>query len=238
MRGDGPQRRESNQGQDAVAPRARGWTPGVYDNISNADGCPACAGMDPQQRGLGARAGGLPRVRGDGPWRSPPMIDTSQVAPRARGWTRGARPQLVVHLGCPACAGMDPFLCATVARSVWLPRVRGDGPSPRTKRRFIRSVAPRARGWTPDDTVLTRVQSGCPACAGMDPRWAPRSSSRTGLPRVRGDGPRQIAEDNRRRRVAPRARGWTPENPHEPDHTTGCPACAGMDPPARSASAS
>ena len=112
-----------------------------------------------------------------------------------------------------------------------LPRLRGDGPiTPITIGRYL-LVAPPARGWTHPEGRGTADQEGCPACAGMDPVLEPARIYHKRLPRLRGDGPLINDDISWVIEVAPPARGWTLAWGRPVLRDSGCPACAGMDPP-------
>ena len=131
------------------------------------------------------------------------------AAPPTRGWTPVRPIRAGVHIGCPAYAGMDRYKGETHFRSVWLPRLRGDGPEPTTGARSAQAAAPPTRGWTlvPRDAALS--SAGCPAYAGMDPRWGLRLPAGFWLPRLRGDGPASLGRPSREGPAAPPTRGWT-----------------------------
>ena len=64
----------------------------------------------------------------------------------------------------------------------------------------------------------------------MDPRPAWRARRGNRLPRLRGDGPHEVACYVGVKKVAPPTRGWTPLCLPYGLLTPGCPAYAGMDP--------
>ena len=64
----------------------------------------------------------------------------------------------------------------------------------------------------------------------MDPYWASRSGTTTGLPRLRGDGPQAIDSLRDELRAPPPTRGWTPGHRFAARRAAGSPAYAGMDP--------
>ena len=152
------------------------------------------------------------------------------AAPLARGWTL-ARGVLAPRLeGCPARAGMDPSWPHSLARLMWLPRSRGDGPKPSAKRGANDAAAPLARGWTLPRLRPVADLRGCPARAGMDP-WPPCCvGTPRRLPRSRGDGPGASSYAEGGGMAAPLARGWTQRRRVFVVASAGCPARAGMDP--------
>ena len=169
-RGDGPSTASLSCSFTAVAPLARGWTPGVYQLLKAKDGCPARAGMDQGARDYLVPSRGLPRSRGDGPLSVLSSCVGRRVAPLARGWTP-ADPLMTFGVGgCPARAGMDPVAKHPARVLSGLPRSRGDGPRAFDTAALRLEVAPLARGWTPASLAAHRDPPGCPARAGMDHR--------------------------------------------------------------------
>ena len=127
-------------------------------------------------------------MRGDGPANDGTAAYDLMAAPHARGWTRRLAPKHTLGVGCPACAGMDPFVATQFSDPDRLPRTRG---------------------WTWKDATAGRHLSGCPACAGMDPGWRRQDKGPRGLPRMRGDGPYVAGQEDIVERAARHARGWT-----------------------------
>ncbi len=86
---------------------------------------------------------------GDGPVTAPTSPLLNVVSPRVWGWTPHCQDEQDVDRGFPACVGMDPRSARAPIRSMWFPRVCGDGP--RTWSTVIpwRVVSPRVWGWTP-----------------------------------------------------------------------------------------
>ena len=97
-------------------------------------------------------------------------------------------------------------------------------------RAFRGQAAPPTRGWTPCPLLRGQAGHGCPAYAGMDPRTLFLSSALARLPRLRGDGPREVASAAVAALAAPPTRGWTRPLWICSVPVQGCPAYAGMDP--------
>ncbi len=108
--------------------------------------------------------------------------------------------------------------------------MRGDRPSTVSRTSAPCVAAPHARGSTRGFAALTRVQMGCPACAGIDPIEARASISSGRLPRMRGDRPLRVLLLPRVALAAPHARGSTRDDLLTRSPRPGCPACAGIDP--------
>ena len=68
-RGDGPRTRRCWRSPPRASPHTRGWTPAPEPGPGPDGGFPAHAGMDLFREQMQGRSGGLPRTRGDGPWR-------------------------------------------------------------------------------------------------------------------------------------------------------------------------
>ena len=212
--------------------------------------------MDPRRRPAIGSARRLPRTRGDGPLTQAGSSCISKASPHTRGWTRETRRPDVSLEGFPAHAGMDPSRICPSPTPPRLPRTRGDGPGRGSTRRRRRQASPHTRGWTRDRPgragrprgfpahagmdprgVVSRTSTpGFPAHAGMDPRAGRDSSTRSWLPRTRGDGPMSVIEPTNTSRASPHTRGWTRLVFRLRARPGGFPAHAGMD-PARSSSA-
>ena len=206
-RGDGPVSPASTAACQEASPHTRGWTPAAHRAMTNDDGFPAHAGMDPSPCCAAACAARLPRTRGDGPpstmlcqlppsasphtrgWtldRAPPLV-SGKASPHTRGWTRAFRLLLSSNRGFPAHAGMDPVLHRPSGLSVGLPRTRGDGPRGRPHRERKHKASPHTRGWTPHRPPASDDVPGFPAHAGMDPSRRRRRRRRPGAsPHTRG----------------------------------------------------
>ncbi|ACL64141.1 conserved hypothetical protein [Anaeromyxobacter dehalogenans 2CP-1] len=219
-----------------ASPRARGSTPRALRHVADLGGFPACAGIDPWHQQSVDIDAGLPRVRGDRPWRPRRFVPPARASPRARGSTGegdlhgGAAP------GFPACAGIDPRRKASGGRRRRLPRVRGDRPRWTSRRSRVQRASPRARGSTRARGPRAARARGFPACAGIDPRAGRPTRTRRRLPRVRGDRPKRVRNTRSALMASPRARGSTRRGALSRAGARGFPACAGIDPsPTRSA---
>ena len=106
-RGDGPLAGIPADRVLRASPHTRGWTLSRPRRSQPCQGFPAHAGMDPAGRPRGVAAEGLPRTRGDGPWRRRSTPRSSAASPHTRGWTVLDAARLPVQLGFPAHAGMD-----------------------------------------------------------------------------------------------------------------------------------
>ena len=172
----------------------------------------------------------LPRTRGDGPSRRCPRKKGIPAPPHSRGWTlSGAHRRSDVE-GSPALAGMDLHASAISARSVRLPRTRGDGPPTMMIAAMSPPAPPHSRGWTRLLRDRHSRQDGSPALAGMDPRAVNTDKNDFRLPRTRGDGPVLAGTQRLRRAAPPHSRGWTAPLRQSPEGGSGSPALAGMDP--------
>ena len=248
VRGDGPIIVVWPLDEMRSPPRARGWS-GRDDAYDHESVSPPRARGWPVHAGRWARLfRRLPRVRGDGP-DVVHEVDGSKVSPpRARGWPVHRPHQAIELLVSPACAGMAPRRRRDRGPTCRLPRVRGDGPQekvmsnheqnlPRVRgdgpviahaRTSIQRCPPRARGWSAHHRREPVVRHVSPACAGMAPRRSPRTSTRNGFPRVRGDGPKRSASLGPHGSSPPRARGWSPAEEVDAGLTVVSPARAGM----------
>ena len=229
-RGDGPVIQEKTARPLQAPPPTRGWTVFPRPPCRRPPGSPAHAGMDLSRRAPCSRRAGLPRPRGDGPHRAPSGRGCIPAPPPTRGWTLVAGDLPSGTFGSPAHAGMDPAGRGEQSARRWLPRPRGDGPSPSRRRRTTRAAPPPTRGWTSSRSRRTILPHGSPAHAGMDPSPTRPATASSRLPRPRGDGPASRPASRRERRAPPPTRGWTGVVGNQGDDDLGSPAHAGMDP--------
>ena len=232
-RGDGPVIEWQLRDMIKASPHTRGWTRTPPAASGPRRGFPAHAGMDPARRRSSARAGWLPRTRGDGPVRLAAVRGVLRASPHTRGWTLGLEAHAGRGRGFPAHAGMDPAPGRRSPARPGLPRTRGDGPGVSRGRRLPGRASPHTRGWTRRSRrsrARLAEARGFPAHAGMDPARGRRPASVPGLPRTRGDGPQGAPRCARRRRASPHTRGWTRSIVDMLMGGAGFPAHAGMDP--------
>ena len=230
LRGDGPGGVDGFIKNRESPPPARGWT--LFRDLAKIaiHVSPACAGMDPVQPANAIRAIGLPRLRGDGPQHVVSENTVFESPPPARGWTVLAQNSISAVNVSPACAGMDPRSSLFSNLSKRLPRLRGDGPSLKSRLAKPSASPPPARGWTHSGRGRSGGFKVSPACAGMDPgRYRPLDRARR-LPRLRGDGPESNQTTIDELRSPPPARGWTRSLRQRRATQRVSPACAGIGP--------
>jgi len=233
VRGDGPWKWGRGGSGSPSPPRARGWTlVGVLLALDDVVS-PACAGMDRRPARAPTHRARLPRVRGDGPVGIYGLRLAGASPPRARGWTPGGARWPLVPQVSPACAGMDPTAPRSSSAASGLPRVRGDGPPPPLFVPETLLSPPRARGWTLPRVAGQPAHDVSPACAGMDPRRVRPRAPRSGLPRVRGDGPSAGSSTSTPPPSPPRARGWTRDDDEQHPRRDGLPRVRGDGPGAK-----
>ncbi len=228
-RGDGPATTPSGSDLPAASPHTRGWTllTGAFDD--DDVGFPAHAGMDPTAITGVRYAPGLPRTRGDGPYRDLQAQTHAAASPHTRGWTRTPCHVRNRPAGFPAHAGMDPIPSPVCVSRSRLPRTRGDGPGSGKDWESNRAASPHTRGWTPPDDGDECDICGFPAHAGMDRLRAAWVGAWRRLPRTRGDGPPPSARSRIDREASPHTRGWTASPREGEECAVGFPAHAGMD---------
>ncbi len=196
---------------------------------TSAMDCPAHAGIDLGRRDSLPLVPGLPRARGDRPWRREPGNRGTETAPRTRGSTPRVLAIPSARCDCPAHAGIDPHLFQIFPTTSRLPRARGDRPSQCIGKFPTATTAPRTRGSTREVDTFKRCVDDCPAHAGIDPGGQQVSPPLFGLPRARGDRPRKAVRSRRSSMTAPRTRGSTVHPPPPPLRQRDCPAHAGID---------
>ncbi len=154
----------------------------------------------------------VPRARGDGPSAACRSCRRGQCSPRTRGWSRPTVTPSPSRRMFPAHAGMVPCPWAAARPDRYVPRARGDGPSPPRSPNPAPRCSPRTRGWS-GSLVVTYGDMQCsprtrgwstagqgasaprnmfPAHAGMVPRNGRTARQNRHVPRARGDGPNII----------------------------------------------
>ena len=168
-------------------------------------------------------------MRGDRPHLFFRRSNTRSFTPHARGSTLDTRYVLSWSHVYPACAGIDHSSLKSGTYTSRLPRMRGDRPLEEMLCFWGCVFTPHARGSTiggVSDIVAVPVY---PACAGIDRPRPGASGCAAGLPRMRGDRPRNMSVTVGGITFTPHARGSTPQ----PGVIGYCsqvyPACAGID---------
>ena len=231
--GDGPSWSTAARSGSTASPHMRGWTHLIAACLPLVTGFPAHAGMDLDLIIWPLTLLGLPRTCGDGPedaWR---LIDQDAASPHMRGWTQVAVSPVVLVLGFPAHAGMDPARARRSSYRSGLPRTCGDGPLHASSPVRPRPASPHMRGWTHVVNFRRPVHVGFPAHAGMDPKRLNPVLRPIRLPRTCGDGPRTLQPIVLMSGASPHMRGWTAPTSTPKAHGPGFPAHAGMDPVCR-----
>ena len=169
-------------------------------------------------------------MRGDRPELIALMKKEVEFTPHARGSTHVANHCLAGHLVYPACAGIDHETEGGGKPWISLPRMRGDRPrkqailcicprfTPHARgstlngcgRSWRKRVYPHARGSTSDRSPSHASPSVYPACAGIDLDFKGSISFACGLPRMRGDRPKEKNSTYWLMGFTPHARGSTP----------------------------
>ena len=125
---------------------------------------------------------------------------------------------------------MDPGQSTPASSVTWIPRTRGDGPTPLRMSACVCRDSPHPRGWTVAVAVDAAQLHGFPAPAGMDPAALLSRTRCIRIPRTRGDGPHLLHGVLRTEKDSPHPRGWTPDMRDAGFAAEGFPAPAGMDP--------
>ena len=231
-RGDGPDHVGAEPLAEVASPHTRGWTRPQDVLQALAGGFPAHAGMDPRYARHTGYFRGLPRTRGDGPYRWRAQTWFGPASPHTRGWTQRRSGVPAVGIGFPAHAGMDRVGLLVAGDFGRLPRTRGDGPVSSAQSLIQTEASPHTRGWTRECRRVAARLDGFPAHAGMDRLLKSRRPRRCWLPRTRGDGPEKISTSATVRMASPHTRGWTRRRRRDVGPGGGFPAHAGMDPAA------
>ena len=211
-------------------PRTRGSTRRIDQDAMAARVSPAHAGIDLPTRGSSTTPRGLPRARGDRPFRRDHRYQSAGSPPRTRGSTSPSNARNRYACVSPAHAGIDPFRCRPLPGRQRLPRARGDRPE------IIAAVwkelesPPRTRGSTPPCWCQPRTVQVSPAHAGIDPFPAAAPMRPSSLPRARGDRPYRPTQNRPARSSPPRTRGSTRKPSALIAPRCVSPAHAGIDP--------
>ena len=173
-------------------------------------GSPAHAGIDLCACTARKTPCWLPRTRGD----RPAVIVVVPVMVMAPPHTRGSTPITCLDPhhpgGSPAHAGIDPPDRRQKHRPTRLPRTRGDRPGGSVVGGGAGGAPPHTRGSTPCRRHRRPLRCGSPAHAGIDLPCLVSASCEAGLPRTRGDRPRQPGNSGSPDRAPPHTRGSTP----------------------------
>ena len=148
-------------------------------------------------------------MRGDRPSRHPYHPVALWFTPHARGSTPQAGRSPGHHRVYPACAGIDPPTALSAARSLRLPRMRGDRPPSAHSANLVNGFTPHARGSTFLTLENKEVVEVYPACAGIDLPNCLYPAGAVCLPRMRGDRPLHSLPSSSIAGFTPHARGST-----------------------------
>jgi len=154
---------------------------------------------------------------------------TSWFTPHARGSTLcllGGASSVPVY---PACAGIDRSSPGWLVQRRRLPRMRGDRPSHLSFLQHWLVFTPHARGSTRKKRSPAAMTPVYPACAGIDPSSEGSTSTKDGLPRMRGDRPLLSLHFLYSSPFTPHARGSTSASRGLHRNMPVYPACAGID---------
>ena len=147
-RGDPPCLRRSRPSLSTSPPHPRGSTLGRLSFGLFCRVSPAPAGIHPDLKMEAKCRAGLPRTRGDPPWRKRRNRKRRKSPPHPRGSTPGDRAERRMRRVSPAPAGIHPASPTRSRISRCLPRTRGDPPSIRAGRGGGRRSPPHPRGST------------------------------------------------------------------------------------------
>ena len=159
---------------------------------------------------MGARSRWSPRACGGSPGRAYCDLDLLAVAPRLRGFAPDCGRDLEISEGSPRACGGSPW--------------------PSWSRDCPKRVAPRLRGFALLEALTAPAHVGRPAPAGVRPRIGGENRGLPWSPRACGGSPYLGKSKLARVRVAPRLRGFAPEEGRMVDAGRGRPAPAGVRP--------
>jgi len=227
-RGDRPYQLPVYRGETAASPRSRGSAFDWRETAWVRAGFPALAGIGPGLTLSSRETSWLPRARGDRPWGRFLGIGIAEASPRSRGSARDVQRSRWRAAGFPALAGIGLFGAIIGEACRRLPRARGDRPLGLGQRILRLRASPRSRGSARDRPARVRGSAGFPALAGIGPPRRSARSTRTRLPRARGDRPMKLAELREMIRASPRSRGSARRARVHAQGARGFPALAGI----------
>ncbi len=203
------------------------------DSARIEGGYPAYAGIDPGIFKPLHGTTGLPRIRGDRPFRRCGILVSPAATPHTRGSTlRLAFLEFLLE-GYPAYAGIDQRRMKNPGGVRRLPRIRGDRPAYGLTPCRQTSATPHTRGSTYLRDLLYPLSTGYPAYAGIDRIVPGNRPFFPGLPRIRGDRPPGGVRPKMYDEATPHTRGSTLRLSADAPCTRGYPAYAGIDLPAK-----
>ena len=153
-RGDRPSARLRMPSMRPSSPYTRRSSRDHPDRQARAAVFPAHAGIVPTGSLSRDRSGGLPRTRGDRPWIISPLGSPMTSSPHTRGSSRLHTAWRVLRAVFPAHAGIVPSPPGPGARSLSLPRTRGDRPFDHVENASKNSSSPHTRGSSRHEAAL------------------------------------------------------------------------------------
>ncbi len=167
-RGDGPKFFRDFKNATELSPRAWGWT-GRDGRVRDPPlVVPPRVGMDRNLANVEGLTFGCPHARGDGPCIVSTTAACPELSPRAWGWT-GTAPAVRREPGVvPTRVGMDRSHGGAMPSWRSCPHARGDGPILQLTGRLVRSLSPRAWGWTVRQPRRRALRDVVPTRVGMD----------------------------------------------------------------------
>ena len=138
-------------------------------------GSPVHAGIGPAEEMEGKQFEGLPRSRGDRPWRDLDLPQRYMAPPFTRGSACAAIRAWHPCWGSPVHAGIGLGRTRRSADLLGLLRSRGDRPSSGMRDGSTSAAPPFTRGSAPNATPLLPAQDGSPVHAGIGPSAAPHA---------------------------------------------------------------
>ena len=152
---------------------------------------------------------GVPHARGDGPSESRNKYHPTSRSPRTWGWTEAVHNRNEVRAAFPTHVGMDRQNRPGSGDSARVPHARGDGPGGGLMVNAQAQRSPRTWGWTYRSPCQPSLLLAFPTHVGMDRRGPQLDPATPGVPHARGDGPVQVALEQRSPERSPRTWGWT-----------------------------
>ena len=165
--------------------------------------------MVPYSRKTNHSMNNSPRIRGDGPVGLENKLRLEPFSPYSRGWSLSCSLNTSPNPILPVFAGMVRRRGCGYRRPHNSPRIRGDGPTFGELLRGLGKFSPYSRGWSHPAGGRGRPARILPVFAGMVPASVDQEVALRYSPRIRGDGPSDLAAFSISQKFSPYSRGWS-----------------------------
>ena len=208
-RGDGPAEPARVPSDSSFSPHTWGWTDAADLADAVLEVFPTHVGMDRSQSTGTTLHRSFPHTRGDGPLTEVQPITVTTFSPHTWGWTVFSGIYTVGGEVFPTHVGMDRCCLSHRPVPYGFPHTRGDGPLCLVSLALLVGFSPHTWGWTVFGVSTLAENVVFPTHVGMDRATSPISLSPMSFPHTRGDGPQELAYNQRSFGFSPHTWGWT-----------------------------